>query len=74
MILPYAKLFNKKMCEPLTRIWDKRKADVSNFSTVSIYDMIAKKSHKFVLLVQKYSVIAKEMQHLHNSPKDLQLC
>ena len=69
MILSYAKLFNKKICKPLMKIWDKRKKDVSNFSTVSIYDMIAKKSHKFVFLVQTYSVLAKKNATFTQQPK-----
>ena len=46
---------------------------MNDFSTLSIVDMKTKKKRKSVLLVQKYSTIAKTQQYLHNRPKGLEL-
>ena len=71
MILPYAKPFNKKMREQLIEYRKNKK--YSNFSTLLTDDMKTKKKHESVLLVKKYSTIAKTQQYLHYSPKGLQL-
>ena len=63
MILSYADLFNEKMHEQFVKIWKKKKKHVSAFSTLSIDDIKTKKKHKSVLLVQKYSTIAKTQQY-----------
>ena len=51
---------------------EKNQKYTSNFSTLSINDVKTKKN-KTVLLVQKYSTIAKTQQYLHNRLKGLQL-
>ena len=49
------------------------KKHMNNLLTLSIVDMKTKKKRKSVLLVQKYSTIAKTQQYLHNRLKDLEL-
>ena len=51
----------------------KSKKYVSDFSALPIDDMKAKKDrYKSVLVVQKYSIIAKAQQYFHNRSNGLQ--
>ena len=67
MRLSNAKPFNEKMRQELVKIW-KKIAIFQHFQLL----ILKQKKHKPVLLVQKYSTIAKAQQYLHNISKGLQ--
>ena len=73
MRLSNANLFTRKCGNNMPKYGKKEKKHASNFSTLSIDEIKTKEKYKSILLVYKYSTIAKTQQYLRHRSKGLQL-